>query len=134
MAVAKTIKQLEKKLNLKKKYPLLFTRTTTIILNVAIIVCIALIFLSAYLDGANTVYIECPASTRGCNNPLFDQFCYLTHTPCEKAFLYPGETIGEKPSLLTQNLSDIIVLIIGLSFLLNYFLYVRRLKSGKFHN
>jgi len=128
MGVAKIIKETENQLNLKKKYPLLFTRTTTIILNIAIILCIILVFLSAYLDGAKGYYIECPLNVRGCSNPLYDDSCYLTNTPCEKEFLYPGETIGEKPSILTQNLGDIIISIIFLSFLLNYILYKRRKK------
>jgi len=135
MDIAKTIKEAENKLDLKKKFPYLFSNTTRVILGIALLLIIILICYSYYLDGVSSFYVSCPSDRLGgCLNPLYDKFCPIDVEACQKEYLYPGETLGQKPSLLTQYLGDIFILILVFSFLLNYIIHKRRCKNGKFHN
>lgn len=107
------------------------------------------VWASADFDLGKNIYMECPKDVTGgyCINPFYG--CGMNLNPvlydcplkskdikeyceggiCEREFLYPGESLGKKPSILYNESFFIVFLILLSCFIVNDLIY--RKRGGK---
>ncbi|MGV8169214.1 MAG: hypothetical protein ACP5N3_04125 [Candidatus Nanoarchaeia archaeon] len=78
------------------------------------------------------VYAYCPNYSGMCHNPFYNNCDMLTGRDesvlfakqlCNQTYLFPGTTIGEKPTWFMRNNGWIVFFIVFSGFFLNHFLY-----------
>lgn len=102
----------------------------------AFLICVALLGVIVSVDGFGVLfgatYAECPSySLEPCVNPFESQECIAKRNVnmfanCELVYLQAGESYGTKPSWLARNFNWLVVVIMGLSILINHLIYNRK--------
>lgn len=144
MTLKEKIKEIEDKLDMKKKFPNYFNK---VIFRTLTIIMLSLFLLSLYLNNGNiiNVYAECNQIIP-CKNPFY----YCTHESdnynekcpvnniqktlickqevCDKEYIQPYENIGTQPHWLYKHFNIIIFTIYLIGFAINHIIYLRKQK------
>lgn len=123
------VEKVASEFDVKKKVPGYFS------VSVFRVAFVLLLFLAVYVmydeglfDGNRVItYIECPKDAIGgrCHNPLYGATGPVCSPPdiCEIEFLWPGMSMGKKPSVLYDWFGVLMAAVLGLAFLVNHVLY-----------
>ena len=149
MGLIKKIKELENSMNVnnnRKGY-----KFNKWVFNIMILLMIlSILFVWAEYDFVDIkqphLLYECEEPNFQCRNDLYSycnpqgKFYYRQDSICnsldssmyEKEFLFGGESIGQRPSFLTKNISQLFIIIIVGAFLFNHLLFNwRGRKNGR---
>ena len=147
MGLIKKIKELEKSMNVNNN--ITGYKFNKWVFNIMIILMIVLVlFVWAEYDFADIkqphLFYECEQPNAICSNELYDvcnpdgDLYYQAHSVCdkinpsmyEKEFLLGGESIGQRPSFLVNNISQLFFVIIVGAFLFNHLYFNKRGKKN----
>lgn len=129
MSFSEELRRASDAIDLKKKVPGYFSVS---VFRVAFAILLLLGVYSMYQEGlfdGNRIvtYVECPKDAVGgrCSNPLYGLSGPLCSPPdvCEIEFLWPGMSMGHKPSVLYDWFGVVMIAVLGLAFLVNHVLY-----------
>lgn len=140
----KKSKELQNKLDLKKKFPGYFNMW---IFRCAFIFLLVVFCFGVYIDGFSPEpYYTCPEGGPRCENILYwctqeynilmdmkiqdcgdaEYICNKWEYLCTFEYLLPGESVGHKPSFISAHTVDIFFVTIIFAFGLNHLLYRRK--------
>lgn len=147
MGLIKKVKELEQRMNVnnnRRGY-----KFNKWVFNIMILLMFVLVlFVWAEYDFGDikdpNLFIECELPNAICSNELYvlcnpnslDYFggakvCeQVDPLMYEREFLYGGETLGQRPSFLANNISQLFILVIVGAFLINHFLFNKRGKKN----
>lgn len=67
-------------------------------------------------------YTTCPVGGNQCFNALYEEGCLAGS--CSVMYLQPGESVGEKPSSLANNIGFWEFFLVAIAFMLNHWYYI----------
>lgn len=138
-------------MDLKRKFPGYFSKT---VFRLAVLLLVVVALIAAHQSGwkLNTVHLECPESVTVCENPYYVcgtdpgeginfqipfqgigspecqksvQSWICEQIPCNRKYLYGGESYGTKAPFLIQHFKIIALLVLVGAFAINHILYRR---------
>lgn len=142
MSLKEKIRILKDKIDINRKFPNYATKN---IFRVGVGVLFLFVIMVIYIHGFNAQwtniecdsYLPCPNPFVVCNDPdVFPTpaYCEFYNSidcngkGCDLDFIEGGDYIGEKPPKYIEYANLIMILILGITFLINHIVYVRRKK------
>jgi len=129
------IKEFFEKIDLSKKYPGYFNKWL-IRGAFGVLIVLYLFLMSQNNWSTTTAYFICEIDSKvDCKNPFYDinnNHPNCVNGLCSTEFVSPGRYVGTESSILFENYSGIIFLVLIFTFGINHLLYWRKQKNAIF--
>lgn len=130
-----SLKNIFDKMDLSKKFPGYFNKP---LIRFGMFIYFVLLMFAIWSHGSlNVAYFSCDSeSPVPCVNPFYEsgaKICTKSNI-CDYEILQPGETVGMTPSAFVENVNNLGILIIAITFIINHIMYRSKKRNGKSNN